>query len=279
MSDSPDIQLVHRAWEAITQGDLDFLQGALARDAKWRAVEDGPWNCEDRAAILDVMAGNLAAGLRGRIEEALQDGPRVLVAFRPERPRPGADAETTSGRVVYMVVTIHDSRIVEMKGCADRAAAIAYMQTGIAPAPRPETWEAVRPPDEAGAAPEQRVSGLIPFVRVTDVERSVAFYQRLGFLPKSVYTPGGRLVWAALQSNGAELMLSGPGDPIDTEQEGVLFYLYASDLRALRDQLLAADVQVGEIVDGTPGPRQEMRVIDPDGYLLMIAEIEPANGR
>jgi hypothetical protein len=29
-----------------------------------------------------------------------------------------------------------------------------------------------------------------------------------------------------------------------------------------------------EIEDGSPGPRQEMRVTDPDGYVLMVAQIE-----
>jgi len=30
---------------------------------------------------------------------------------------------------------------------------------------------------------------------------------------------------------------------------------------------------VGE-EDGSPGPREEMRVTDPDGYVLMIAQID-----
>ncbi len=34
----------------------------------------------------------------------------------------------------------------------------------------------------------------------------------------------------------------------------------------------------GEIVDGSPGPRQEMQVADPDGYVLMVAQIEPQDG-
>jgi hypothetical protein len=54
----------------------------------------------------------------------------------------------------------------------------------------------------------------------------------------------------------------------------VLFYLYARDLFGLRDRLVAAGVDAGEIVDGRPGPRAEMRVEDPDGYVLMIAQIE-----
>jgi hypothetical protein len=33
-------------------------------------------------------------------------------------------------------------------------------------------------------------------------------------------------------------------------------------------------VRAGEIQDGTPGPSQEMRPTDPDGYVLMVAQIE-----
>jgi hypothetical protein len=42
--------------------------------------------------------------------------------------------------------------------------------------------------------------------------------------------------------------------------------------------MLANGVDAGEIVDGTPGPRQEMRVDDPDGYCLMIAQITEETG-
>ena len=63
--------------------------------------------------------------------------------------------------------------------------------------------------------------------------------------------------------------------PIHAHDQAVLFYLYARDLAALRDYVVAHGVIAGEIVDGTPGPRQEMRVTDPDGYCLMIAQIEP----
>jgi hypothetical protein len=46
------------------------------------------------------------------------------------------------------------------------------------------------------------------------------------------------------------------------------------DLPALRQQLLAAGIDAGEIVDGTPGPKQEHRLIEPDGYVLMGAQID-----
>jgi hypothetical protein len=132
------------------------------------------------------------------------------------------------------------------------------------------------PPDSVASPPEQRVSGLVPFVHVDDVERSMAFYYHLGFIVESVYKYRGRPVWAALQSEGAELMVSTDGDSIDPAGQGVLFYLYSSNLAALRKQLLADGIDVGEIADGTPGPRQEMRLTDPDGYVLMVAQIESA---
>jgi hypothetical protein len=70
-------------------------------------------------------------------------------------------------------------------------------------------------------------------------------------------------------------MVTTDGDPIDPAGQGVLFYLYSENLPALREQLLGEGIEVGEIVDGTPGPRQEMRLIDPDGYVLMVAQLEP----
>ena len=56
--------------------------------------------------------------------------------------------------------------------------------------------------------------------------------------------------------------------------QGILFYLYSRNLAALREQLLADGIGAGEIVDGTPGPRQELRLADLDGYVLMVAQID-----
>ena len=130
-----------------------------------------------------------------------------------------------------------------------------------------------RPPDSVQPPPKHRVSGLIAFVHVENVQRSIDFYYHLGFIVTSVYKYRGRPAWADLRSEGAELMVSA-GDAIDPAGQGVLFYLYSHDLAALREQLLAGGIDVGQIVDGTPGPRQEMRLTDPDGYVLMVAQIE-----
>jgi len=135
-----------------------------------------------------------------------------------------------------------------------------------------------RPPHTVPDPPEQRVNRLVPFVHVEDVERAISFYEHLGFVVTSVYEYRGRGAWAALVSGAAELMVSTDGDAIDPARQGVLFYLYSDDLAALRAQLLANGVNAGEIEDGTPAPREQMRVTDPDGYVLMIAQLEPEAG-
>jgi hypothetical protein len=101
---------------------------ALASDAKWRAIEDGPWNCENRETIIEVMGCNLETGLRGRIEETIQDGERIIVALRPEQPFHGE--RPLDDGIAYVVVAMRDGQIVEMKGCADGANAISYAQAG-----------------------------------------------------------------------------------------------------------------------------------------------------
>ena len=119
-----------------------------------------------------------------------------------------------------------------------------------------------------------RVSDLIPFVHVSDLARSVAFYELLGFEVGDTYEVDGRLHWAALQHDHARLMLALASAPIEPHEQAVLFYLYAEDLGGLRRHLLREGVPVGPIVDGSPGPEREMRLSDPDGYCLVIAESE-----
>src|ERR1700720_2517170 len=85
MGESPEIELVRRTWDALIQGGPEVLREVLAPDAQWYGVEDGQL-CDGRKAITDVMSRNLAGRLRGRIEETLQDGSRVIVALRPGQP-------------------------------------------------------------------------------------------------------------------------------------------------------------------------------------------------
>ncbi|MGH3787053.1 MAG: hypothetical protein ACRDRG_10990 [Pseudonocardiaceae bacterium] len=74
--------------------------------------------------------------------------------------------------------------------------------------------------------------------------------------------PGG--CHSAAEVLNAELMLAETEEPVDAARQGVLFYLYSSDLVGLRAHLRANGAAPSDIADGSPGPREEMRVDDPD---------------
>jgi ketosteroid isomerase-like protein len=120
-------EFVRATWEAIAGGDVDALEAVLTPDARWLAVEDGPWNCENRGMILAAMSHNVDGGLSGTIEEVLAVGPqRVLVGFRPDHHRP--NAWPLDDGVRYLVLTLRGALVSEMKGCATRVAAVAYAE-------------------------------------------------------------------------------------------------------------------------------------------------------
>jgi catechol 2,3-dioxygenase-like lactoylglutathione lyase family enzyme len=118
------------------------------------------------------------------------------------------------------------------------------------------------------------VTDLVPFAHVADVDRSVAFYELLGFEMLHEFLPEERRVWAFLERGDARLMVAEADGPVDPGAQAVLFYLYTRDLDGLRERLLERGVAAGSITTGGPGPDRQMAVDDPDGYRLMIAEIE-----
>jgi predicted enzyme related to lactoylglutathione lyase len=122
--------------------------------------------------------------------------------------------------------------------------------------------------------PADAVSDLVPFAHVADVDRSVAFYGRLGFERVADLVTDGRRVWAFLKRGDARLMVAEADERVDPDAQAVLFYLYTRDLDGLRARLVAAGVAAGEITTGNPGPDRQMHLVDPDGYVLMVAEIE-----
>ena len=80
------------------------------------------------------MKRNLTRGFAGRIEETVEVGGRaevggrIVVAFRPDQPRD--DGRPLDQGIAYVVVTMRDGRVVELKGCTDRAVAMTYARTG-----------------------------------------------------------------------------------------------------------------------------------------------------
>jgi catechol 2,3-dioxygenase-like lactoylglutathione lyase family enzyme len=116
------------------------------------------------------------------------------------------------------------------------------------------------------------LSWLVPMVFVKSVPRSVQFYKKLGFAEGNTHTPEGATEpsWVWLRSGGAHLMLAQASDPIDPQQQAILFYVYCEDVAAFRDKLLENGLEAGPITRPFYAPRGEFRVTDPDGYALMV---------
>lgn len=236
-----------------SDGLADVLGGLLADEVHWAGTGPGG-ECRSRADVQRTIGEQLDRGIRPRLRGLRPAGDRVLLEVELER----AGGPTA---VVGLVLTLDArGRVTGLQDYADAAAAHHDLVLAAA------GGGAVRP-----SAP---VSALIPFAHVADVSRSVSFYRLLGFEPTDDHEEDEELVWVALASGSAALMLARADDAVRPGDQAILFYLYARELRALREHLVAHGVQVGEIVDGSPGPAQEMRVTDPDGYCLMIAQTD-----
>jgi catechol 2,3-dioxygenase-like lactoylglutathione lyase family enzyme len=123
------------------------------------------------------------------------------------------------------------------------------------------------------------LTGLVPMIHVTDLERSIAFYRLLGFEVGNSVPPAGPMQWAWLYQpgapnwkTGANLMITRTSRPLNPDAQDVFFYLYAKDLVALRQRLMEAGVKVSEISHPDYLPEGEFRMADPDGYGLMVAQ-------
>jgi len=110
-------------------------------------------------------------------------------------------------------------------------------------------------------------------VHVQDVQRSADFYRLLGMeVRESLRNSFGVLQWIDLVCERAQLMLTRAWLPVVAGQQAVLFYLYSPDLPALREHLLAKGANVSSIAYPEYMPNGEMRVEDPDGYVLLIGQ-------
>lgn len=122
------------------------------------------------------------------------------------------------------------------------------------------------------ASPEVKAGWSTPLLHVASIERSIPFYERLGFelVDSEGMNPIG---WARLHCEGGAIMLlrSEEREPaFDPRAQAVLFYLYTPDLGALRERLLAEGVTVSPIGRPAYMPSGEVRLEDPDGYVILI---------
>jgi catechol 2,3-dioxygenase-like lactoylglutathione lyase family enzyme len=123
------------------------------------------------------------------------------------------------------------------------------------------------------------ITSLVPLLPVRKVEESASFYKLLGFEVGGRHPREGEMGWAWLYipeapnwKTGANLMLGCNDHPGPLAAPGMLFYVYVTDLVALREKLLAAGLQPGSITYPFYLPKGECELKDPDGHILMLAQ-------
>ena len=111
---------------------------------------------------------------------------------------------------------------------------------------------------------------VVPFLGVTDMERSVHFYiDSLGFTMKHQWTPEGKLRWCWLMRGGASIMLQeylAGRRPEGVLGQGVSLCFQCEDAVALYREFRARGIDAKE-----PEVGNSMWVTvlsDPDGYKL-----------
>jgi predicted lactoylglutathione lyase len=134
-------------------------------------------------------------------------------------------------------------------------------------------------------------------VHVEDVEASALFYSLLGFECDSRYRlHDGKTNFIGMNAGKARIFLTLASGPIAPSQQAVLFYMYSLDVKKMRDHLLAQALEDGGIPPGMRKrgeegymperravyniiypfymPEGELRVQDPDGYTILIGQLE-----
>jgi len=113
-----------------------------------------------------------------------------------------------------------------------------------------------------------KVGYSTPMLHVAEIEKSITFYELLGFV--TVDTDRCQpLGWARVHCEGGALMFLRAEGPVDSSHP-VMLYVYTPDLTGLREQLLAAGLQVPPI--SYPGymPSGEILIRDPDGNIVLV---------
>lgn len=116
---------------------------------------------------------------------------------------------------------------------------------------------------------------LVAFAHVASVERSIKFYADLGFKVTNTVVPENQSapVWAWMESERGNLMVGLASAPIDAAQQAILFYLYFDNIKQTHAALAELGHSPGEIKYPFYMPGGECRLEDPDGYVLMLAQI------
>jgi catechol 2,3-dioxygenase-like lactoylglutathione lyase family enzyme len=122
--------------------------------------------------------------------------------------------------------------------------------------------------------PRPRLYATTPSLVVADLDRTLAFYAKLGFGEAGTW--GEPLCFAMMNRDLMDLMFTLARDPDDVHPHGPRgvwdLYLKVTDLDAELSALRAAGVAIDRGPTQTLYRNVEIEVVDPDGHRICIAE-------
>lgn len=108
---------------------------------------------------------------------------------------------------------------------------------------------------------------------VAEVQRSIAFYEQLGFELENTFEEDGVLHWAYIRNGGARLMLSRTDSPVPPARQTMQIYVYATDVAAYHRELKEKGLNVGPLEKRFYMESGEFELRDPDGYYLLVGHV------
>ena len=119
---SDNVELIRRAYEAYSRGDLETMLGFVDPNVQWTYLDPNlpqpePQVCRGRQEVEAVLRNWSQLGLKAELEEVAGVGERVLVGSRI--PGLGASFGRPGEDQAYTVLTVRSGRIVAMRDCRD----------------------------------------------------------------------------------------------------------------------------------------------------------------
>jgi uncharacterized glyoxalase superfamily protein PhnB len=124
------------------------------------------------------------------------------------------------------------------------------------------------------------MDSIAPNIFVKDIEKTVTFYEQLGFNVVMTVPDQGDLVWAMMQCGTVNFMFQtfdslGDELPYISRQNGgsLLLYIQTKEIRRFYDQI-KDKVDVIKGLEKTFYGATEFSILDINGYILTFAEDE-----
>ena len=114
---------------------------------------------------------------------------------------------------------------------------------------------------------------VVALLKVRDLDRSISFYEKLGFEignePLKNEQGVKTFVWMH-HGDTAQIMLTLAGQPLSSGSRHIMFYLYVTDMPRYREQVIGRGIEVGKVTYPFWARSGEFQIDDPDGWIWIV---------